>query len=113
MTPEKTRRRAIRTALVVVYFALGGSILPGAAAAAVTELLELRSTATPLWIMSEPLFVLFLTLGLAALARASRRAAWPTAALGGIAFGLAALVRSGPVAFVPPAAALLVAARGA
>lgn len=80
-----------------------------ALAAGLVVALDPHSVTSPLWIMSEPLFVVFVALGLAALAKASTEASWPASALAGLALGLAALVRSGPGAFVPLAAAALIA----
>lgn len=63
-------------------------------------------------ILSEPLYMVFLLAALAALASVSVEPSWRVAALAGALFGLAALVRSAPVYFVPPAALLLFAIHG-
>lgn len=63
-------------------------------------------------ILSEPLYMLLLVPALAALAAVAARPSWRSAALAGALFGLAALVRSAPVYFVPLAALLLLAVHG-
>ncbi len=74
--------------------------------------LYLESIVTFSRILSEPLYMLFVTPALAALAWASVRPGWRPAALAGALFGLGALVRSAPLWYVPLAALALVAAVG-
>lgn len=63
-------------------------------------------------ILTEPLYMLFVVPGLAALAWVSVRPDWRPAALAGVLFGLGALVRSAPFWYVPLAALALMAAAG-
>ncbi|MFY9823096.1 MAG: glycosyltransferase family 39 protein [Thermoanaerobaculia bacterium] len=64
------------------------------------------------WIVREPLYLFFLLAGLAALAWATDRTSWRLAAAAGALLGLACLVRSDPLYFVPLAAVGLILARG-
>ncbi len=64
------------------------------------------------WIVREPLYLFFLLAGLAALTWAIDRTSWRLAATAGALLGLACLVRSDPLYFVPLAAVGLIVARG-
>ncbi len=83
-----------------------------ALAAGVLFALSLESVLTVPRILSEPLYMVFLVPALAALAWLSRRPRPGLAALAGALFGLAALVRSAPLFYVPAAAALLLVVHG-
>lgn len=63
-------------------------------------------------VLTEPLFLVLLVPGLAALARASTAPRWRWAAVAGFLFGLAAYVRSAPIVFVPVAALVLLWVHG-
>ena len=63
------------------------------------------------WILSDPLSLFLTSAALAGLAWAATTQRWPVALAAGIAFGLACLVRSAPLYYVPLAALLLLLAR--
>jgi len=81
-----------------------------ALAAGLLFALDPEAITAPAWIVSEPLFVFLLCLGLAALARVTPRSGWRPgwAGAAGAALGLATLVRSAPLFYTVAAALLLV-----
>ena len=70
------------------------------------------SIATFTRVLAEPLFLALALPALAALTWACRRPSWPLAALAGVLFAAAALVRSAPAQYVLLAALLLLAVHG-
>jgi len=83
-----------------------------AVAAGLVSALYLESIGSFSRILSEPLYMLFLVPALAALSWTAARPSWRVAALAGTLFGLAALVRSAPIFYVPLAAVLLLIVHG-
>lgn len=103
------------SALTAGATALIGSRLFGRGAglaAGLVSALYLEAVVTVPRILTEPLYMVLLVPALAALTWAAARPTWRVAALAGALFGLAALVRSAPVYYVPLAAGLLVAIHG-
>lgn len=99
----------LAAAAAAVYLAAYWLFGRGAArAAGLLFALEPLAVTSASWTMTEALDVALLAVALAALVRASLRASWRPPLVAGIVFGLAALVRSAPLYYLPGAAMLLV-----